>query len=196
MRHTYEHKTLSQWAVELRADTSPTSYLEKFSFSVSSLESYDQIPAPGGISVIELNELKLNLNLVKVLSEELNLKLDEKIIENTSVTNRKMASNIFSETISSLLQKGQQLPQTLRDTKKFQKYFIQNLLTSVNETCTLADQKGIITTCYFINSIIDIIIIRFHKVDDFMFSICINTIITKSRVYNTNSKYSWSFTNS
>ena len=47
MRHAYEHKSLSQWATELRADAAPSSYLEKYSFSVSSLESYDQIPVPG-----------------------------------------------------------------------------------------------------------------------------------------------------
>jgi len=98
--------------------------------------------------------MKINLNIVKVLSEELNLKLEENSNENTTVNNRKKASSIFSETIASLLQKGQQLPQTLRDTKKFQRYFIQNLLLSPSDTYTIDNQKGTLI-------IIIIIIIQF-----------------------------------
>lgn len=78
-----------------------------------------------------------------MLSEELNLKLDEIINENTTITNRKVALKIFSETVSGLTQKGHQLPQAFRDTKKFKEYFIRNLLRSANDTCTMADQKGI-----------------------------------------------------
>jgi len=65
MRHAYEHKSLSQWATELRADTSPGSYLEKYSFSVSSLESYDQIPVPGtNITFIILLSIVIIINKV------------------------------------------------------------------------------------------------------------------------------------
>jgi hypothetical protein len=143
-RYAYEHEVLVDWGSQLRGeDTKPDApsgkqFLHQFHFGVSDDVVNDQVTFLNGQNQVEVGDMQLNLQVLKVFSEEISAVLLPGTESNTnsgaSIADKHLSvidaiCDTISLAVKKCVQKGVVIPRAWRNMKRLQN-FTASFITS------------------------------------------------------------------